>query len=164
MQSYFLFEFQRAKCGLGNYDSKLNLCSAVKDLQMPSFLPLEDIIRRVKSITENEPCKVERPKLLSSQTSLAKTVTEMGLVSLNTSLRVCVVKSPSDETVHVVRNTTNGALCSCASTGKCYHILAVEMATGLNLATKQTYSLSVMRKRGRGNEEIWKEKSTNQRL
>ncbi len=40
------------------------------------------------------------------------------------------------------------ALC----TGKCYHILAVEMATGLHLATKQTYSLSVMRKRGRGNE------------
>ncbi len=55
--------------------------------------------------------------------SLAKTVTEMGLVSLTTSLRVFVVKNPSDETVHVVRNTTNGALCSCASTGKCYHIL-----------------------------------------
>lgn len=44
--------------------------------------------------------------------SLAKTVTEMGLVSLNTSLRVFVVKNPSDETVHVARNTTNGALCS----------------------------------------------------
>ncbi len=141
MQSYFLFEFQRAKCGLGNYAAKQKLCSAVKDLQMPSFFPLEDIIRRVKSTIENEPCKVIATKLLTSQTSLAKTVTEMGRVSLNTSLRVFVVKRPSDETVHVVRNTTNGALCSCPSTGKCYHILAVEIATRLHLATKQTYSL-----------------------
>lgn len=69
--SYFLFEFQRAKCGLGNYKAKQNQCSAVKDL--PYFLHLEDIIRRVKSAIENEPCKVgAKLSDISSQTSLAK--------------------------------------------------------------------------------------------
>jgi len=74
MQSYFLFEFQRAKCGSGNYAMKQNLSLAVTDVKMPPFLPLEEIIKRTKTNTENKPCKVEGVKLLSSQTSLAKWV------------------------------------------------------------------------------------------
>lgn len=73
----FIFEFQRAKCGLGNYAMKQNLSVAVSDVKMPSFLPLEDIIKMIKANTEYEPCKVEGVKLLSSQTSLAKIVIEM---------------------------------------------------------------------------------------
>lgn len=47
---------------------KLKLRVAVTDVKMPSLLPLEDVIKRIKANTGNKACKVERVKHLSSQT------------------------------------------------------------------------------------------------
>ncbi|XP_061655333.1 uncharacterized protein LOC133489966 [Phyllopteryx taeniolatus] len=151
MQSFFLSEFQRARYGLGSYNLKRGVPVPLTDIDIPSFVPLEDIVGKVKDHLRDEQSREHKnTKLSMFQTSLANTVVKMGLVSLTSSAGVFVVKSPWNETVHVVQNNPDGAECCCPSTGKCCHILAVEMATGMSLHIKRPYNLSQMRKRDRG--------------
>ncbi|XP_075440434.1 uncharacterized protein LOC142485236 [Ascaphus truei] len=156
MQTYFINEFERAKCGLGNYNPKTSYYVPQKGCKIPvaPFYPLEDIIKRVKSNMDVTPCTVEkRTSLQMSQKSLAHCVVEMDFVSFHPHLKVFLVKSPRNDNVYTVKFTSKGPVCVFPSTGKCYHILAVEMTTNIFLPTKTTYSLSQMRKNARGREK-----------
>ncbi|KAA8589182.1 hypothetical protein FQN60_010527, partial [Etheostoma spectabile] len=75
------FADESPTCGLVNYTLKRGVPVALRDVKMPSFFPLGRIL---ESSVKDEQSKVEKPasKLLMSQTSVARTVVEMGLINV----------------------------------------------------------------------------------
>lgn len=156
MQCYYLHEFERVYCELGNYELKKqfsDLRKRVADVTFPAFYPLETIIDKIKN-SDPEPVKgVEKGKhYRMSQRSLAKYCIESGGISLCPQSSTFVVRSIYGKRVHAVKLLPEPAVCSCPSTGLCYHIIAAQMSVGWKEAVdKQTYSLSMLcKKKGRG--------------
>lgn len=65
-----------------------------------------------------------------SQLSLAKLAIEMNCVGLSPQTSSFTVRSVNSNRVHAVSLYPEPTYSSCPSTGKCYHIFAIEMAVG----------------------------------
>ena len=109
MQTYFLYEFKRAYCGLGNYSLKQqfsHLQKSPQEVKFPPFYPIETIIENIKSIQDQNPPRtgVEKAKSYRmSQTSLAKLCKDSGGVTL-----CCQSGTFTVRKLHIVPATVQG--------------------------------------------------------
>ena len=68
--------------------------------------------------------------------------------------RLFTVHSVDCKKAHCVKCFPKPPVCSCPSTGRCFHVIAVQMALRDNLGEdRASYSLSLLRKRHRGGEQ-----------
>ncbi|KAM4031925.1 uncharacterized protein ACNLHF_019310 [Anomaloglossus baeobatrachus] len=154
MQCFYLFEFQRAYCNMGKYHVKEQFSHLLKhcsEVDFPPFLKLEKIVEAIKGEVPASVFTVEKGKNLRlTQTSMAKLIVNSGHVSLCAQSSTFTVRDFRGSKVQAVKLAPEPT-CSCLSTGKCYHIIAAEMAVGLNNGNERhTYSLSLLLKSRRG--------------
>ncbi|XP_078495172.1 uncharacterized protein LOC144749981 [Ciona intestinalis] len=156
MQKVYLNEFSRALARYGDYQLKPRFNDLEvhhSKVHLGSISKLEDIIKEI--LQERRVSKsVEKGNLYrSSQKFMAKQCINNEMMGFAPGTGTFTVLSYDKKRVHCVQNFPKPAVCSCPSSGKCYHIFAVEMGLKENITVdKHTYSLSQMRKRMRGRE------------
>ncbi|XP_060109597.1 uncharacterized protein LOC132582142 [Heteronotia binoei] len=157
MQKFFLYEFQRAYCGLGNYALKEQFSYLQKtgESQFPSYYTLETIVDSIKlgkprqenmwgeteDYKENQTFQAEFCTLQEdmwgkpedydeNQTSLAEFCIDSGGVTLCPQTATFTVRDVTGCNTHSVVLFPEPPICSCASSELCYHIIATLMAIG----------------------------------
>ena len=153
LQTFYLYEFERAQYGLGKFRLKATFQDLLKrpteHTQFPDYLPIEKIVFKVKSQNPDTTPTINKQSCQRmTQTSIANLCIERNLVSLNTQLQVFIVKNPFKKEVHSVFLSPKPS-CSCKSSGLCFHIIAVQKATGIFIQDTFSYCLSTLRKQAR---------------
>lgn len=130
LQKYYLYDFARAKCNLGNYSIKkefANMMQMVKDVRFPDFIPIDEIVKQMKE-TANPQRSVEKTDTFRlSQKSLARRCVDTGAIGLAPQTTSFTVRSITSSSTHAVKLFPSPPKCTCPSTGLCYHILAISV-------------------------------------
>ena len=181
LSQFYTAEILRGRCGLGNYHLRIGLLTLDASTAPPPQLEPLHIIERLRNAAESantssdslsssssvsvsassttstvngtasdniEEDPVRITNLLLSSRERAVHVIETGQISLDTKLSIFTVNGTMEP--RVVRLFPRKT-CSCPSKGQCYHIIAAQMAIGIqdDQSTKRQLNLTQLRKNKR---------------
>ncbi len=151
LQAYYLNEIRRGFAGLGEYT--LQKCYSSLHTDVVDYItskPPDEIVKGIKENQSLSPNTHHAPEQLPEGTKVeeepvnltqnlssnarACLLLESGMISFDHKLHVFTVKGTSG--VPRVVTLFPKQTCSCASTGECYHILAVQMSVSIEKEQK----------------------------
>lgn len=122
---------------------------------LPPIISIKQVVHDVLSKDPILGVVEKGPHFRTTQRAMARLCVKKGLVGFASTTSSFSVLNPYGGDVHSVRFFPKPSRCSCPSTGRCYHIFAVQMALRepeSNIKDKEKYSLSVLMKNRRGRE------------
>ena len=157
MQDMFYYEFLRAQTKFGNFQLKKEFENCFKPrekVELSPIMSMEQIVENIMSKEHPVVRGVEKgPHFRLTQLAIARLCINKSLIGFTAATASFSVVNPFTGNVQSVKYFPKPSKCSCPSSGRCFHILAVNMALGedkSSLKCKEKYSLSMLFKKKRG--------------
>ena len=158
MQDMFYYEFLRALAKFGNFQLKKEFENCFKQrekVELSPIMSIEQIVENIMSKEHPVARGVEKgPHFRLTQLPIARLCIKKSLIGFTAATASFSIVNPFTGNVQNVKYFPKPSKCSCPSSGRCFHILAVNMVLGedkSNLKCKEKYSLSMLfKKRGKG--------------
>ena len=159
VQDIYYYDFKRGLTGFGNFKLKPEfeeLKKSCAEVKLNKIRSMQDIVKNLLDGGKPTFSGVEKgPNFRLTQKAMASLCNEKGLIGFAGNTSTFTAMSPFGSNVHSVQYYPKPSKCSCPSTGRCYHLMAVQMAlrdTESNIKCEEKYSLSLLLRKRRGNE------------